>query len=75
MDVGCGVAVDAFWGLVTALDARLWVPGGHRVRVDYDSPPAPGDTVLIYDGASVRVVVMDEVVRPFQPVWILGVVR
>ena len=68
--------MEEFWSLVVALDARLAVPGGRRVRVDFDGPPAPGDTVLVYDGDRVRALVFDEVLgRPLDRVWIVGVVR
>lgn len=63
-----------FWAIVAMLDARLARPGA-AVRVDYDALPAPGDTVLTWDGERVRPVVFDELSRPMQRVWIIGVVR
>jgi hypothetical protein len=68
------VAVERFWAVVARYDARLARPGA-AVRVDYEALPAPGDVVLVYDGARVRALVFDEVSRPMQPVWIIGVVR
>lgn len=63
-----------FWRVVARYDARLARPGA-AVRVDYDAPPAPGDLVLVYDGVRVRALVFDEISRPVQPVWIIGILR
>lgn len=77
METESGAATDAearFWAIVAMLDARLARPGA-AIRIDYDAPPAPGDTVLIWDGEHVRAVVFDELTRPMHRVWIIGIAR
>jgi hypothetical protein len=49
-------------------------PGARRLLV-FDSPPAPGDLVLVIEEGVARVVRFEERTAPRRPAWLVGVVR
>jgi hypothetical protein len=74
MDGGAAEVGDVLSALFRH-DAHAEAQSRQPGRLVFDSPPAPGDLVLIVDAGVARVVRFDEDAAPDHPVWIVAVIR